>query len=169
MNVADAAGSLQGRAQIWLLAACVTLAAVAVIAYAALHPQHEVAALALAVLVAASAFDAATGSIPLLLLLAAVVIGGVSAAIDHRMPWLALGTVPIAYSAAKSREAAVGWGDVLALIVLAAALPFTAAIAAVIVGVTASLLFTLMSATRGGRMTPFFALAGVLMVWVVVR
>lgn len=173
MNATSTGARPNGRAEAWLLATLVGIAALAVIVYAALHPEHEASALALAVLVAASAFDAVSGTIPLLLLLAAVAISGVSTAIDHRIPWLALWTLPIAYSAARSREAAIGWGDVLALIVLAVALPFQAAIAAVIIGAAASLIsttiFTYPAGARAGRMTPFLAFAGVLMLWVVVR
>lgn len=173
MNATSTGVRPNGRTEAWLLAALVGIAAVAVVVYAAFHPEHEASALALGVLVAASAFDALNGTIPLLLLLAAVAISGASAAIDHRIPWLALGTLPIGYSAAKTRETAIGWGDVLALIVLAVALPFQAAIAAIIVGASASLLsttiFTFLSGSRAGRMTPFLALAGAIMLWVVVR
>lgn len=169
MNATNAEAQVNGRAQVGLLAVFVAVASIAVIAYAALHPDHETSALALAVLVAASAFDAVTGSIPLLLLLAAVTISGVSAALDHRIPWLVLAAAPIAYSAAKSGEAAIGWGDVLALVVLSIALPTNAATAAIIVGATTSLLFTLLSRQRGVRMTPFLALGGALALWFFVR
>lgn len=148
-----------------MLVGVVGIAAAALAAYLPAHRTDALTAFPIALLILASAFDAFSGSVPLLLLLAGVSAAIAVTTLEHRVPWFGLAVLPFAFAAWRSEENAIGWGDVLGLLILAIALPFWSAIVAIIVGSGLSLIVTFMSNRRAGRMTPFIALGAVAAMW----
>lgn len=148
-----------------VIAACAAVVGLAV--YVPAHPQALLPAFAIALLLAASIFDAFSGTLPLLLLLVALAAGTATTFLQHRVPWFALAALPFAFVSWKTHENAIGWGDVLALLIIACALPFWTAITGVIIGTSLSLAATLLQRQRAERMTPYLTLGAVIAMWAV--
>jgi hypothetical protein len=110
---------------------------------------------ALLLLLIAAAYDARCGTIPLLLLLASLA----AAALAHRNPvGAAYGILPLAI-AWRTNEAAFGYGDALAIIIIGLTLSPLGAPVALIAGGAAALIMARVRRVRATRLLPYLTLA----------
>lgn len=128
--------------------------ACAAIALALLHPAPLIFA-ALALLLGASAFDARSGTIPLVVIVASLAI----ACVAHRNPLGAAYAVLPLFFAWRTKEAAFGYGDVLAILIIGLVLTPLGAPIALVIGYAAALLVARLRRVRGARLLPYVTLA----------